>query len=188
MYRLGISGEAGSFSEEAASLYQHRAGRLFEFVYLTDMEGVLAAVENQEVTQGIFPVVNMRGGLVQMAFEAMGRHRFVPIDELWLDVHQCLLVPPGMCLGDITQVISHAQALAQCHRYLQQHLPHAACREWADTAKAARELAEGRFDVGTAVIAPERSAALHGLTVLGKNIQDNHPNLTAFIIVESLQT
>jgi len=38
----------------------------------------------------------------------------------------------------------------------------------------------------TAVIAPARCAALYDLDILEKGIQDQHPNLTTFIVVSRL--
>lgn len=182
--KLGVSGEKGSFSEEAGLLYAKRIGREYELDYLIDMENVLATLENKKIDLGIFPVVNLNGGLVKMAFEAMGKHLFKPIDELWLDVEQCLLVQPGMQTHQIRKIASHSQALLQCEKYLKKYFPQAELIEWQDTAKAARDLSEGRLQ-DSAVIAPIKSAELYQLKVMEKNIQDNKPNLTAFIIVEA---
>ncbi len=184
-FTLGVSGDIGSFSEEAALLYAHRTGHKYTLVYLMDMEGVLNAVERKKVDLGIFPVVNFRGGLVSAAFKAMGRHLFTPVDEVWLDVHQCLLAQPGVSIQQIRKVVSHPQALAQCQHYLQRECKKAIWVEWSDTAKAARDLKEKKLTRYCAVIASEQAANLYGLQVLARNIQDNHPNLTAFIVVKS---
>ncbi len=183
MVRLGVSGDAGSFSEEAGLLYAKNSNIHPTLDYLIDMEGVLAAVENGTVDSGIFPVVNLRGGLVRMAFDAMGNHKFKVIDELWLNVHQCLLVKPGTAASQIKTIVSHPQAIAQCGQYVQKKFAHIELIEWQDTAKAAKELSQGKLHSSSAVIAPERAASLYGLEVMAKNIQDDNPNLTAFIIV-----
>ncbi len=181
--RLGVSGDPGSFSEEAGLIYAQRVGIKPKLVYLTDMEGVLAAVDSGKIDIGIFPVVNSRGGLVKMAFEAMGKHLFTMIDEVWLDVRQCLLARPGVKVEQIKKIVSHPQAIAQCERYLLTTFKQADYVEWQDTAKAAHDLAAGKLGKNSAVIAPERAAQIYGLKVLTKNIQDNHPNLTTFIVV-----
>jgi len=181
---LGVAGDEGSFSEQAGWQYAKKMKMQVSLVYLTDMEGVLAAVEAGQVETGIFPVVNVRGGLVMMAFAAMGRHAFTPIDECWLEVNQCLLVLPGTKKEHITKIISHAQGLAQCQDYLQHYFPQAEQIAWQDTAKAAKELAQGKFHAQSAVIAPARSAELYGLDILAKDIQDMKPNLTGFVIVK----
>lgn len=181
---LGVAGDAGSFSEEAGLRYAKTHDNNFTLSYLLDMEGVLAAVENGRVDIGILPVVNLNGGLVRMAFDAMGRHNFMVIDELWLNVQQCLLVKSGVSMQQIQNIVSHSQALAQCRQYLQDNFSNAPLTEWQDTAMAANELSQNKLPAFSAVIAPERSASLYGLEIAAKNIQDNNPNLTAFIIVK----
>lgn len=119
---FGISGDAGSFSEEAALIYAHRKGIKSSMIHLLDMEGVLDAVEKGTIDLGIIPVVNLIGGLVKPAFQAMGRHLFTPIDELWHEINQCLLVKPGIQVHQIKHIVSHPQGLAQCRQYLQKNL------------------------------------------------------------------
>lgn len=182
--KMGISGDVGSFSEEAAIDYAKRENIALSPHYLIDMEGVLSALEKGEIEKGILPVVNLLGGLVKPAFLAMGRHSFTPIDELWHKVQQCLLVLPGTRPEQITAIVSHPQGLAQCKHYLARDFKTIPQVEWLDTARAARDLAEGQLEATSAVIAPARAAEVYGLSLMAKNIQDSEKNLTAFIIVE----
>lgn len=182
--KLGVSGDIGSFSEEAGLLYASNLNIDVTLDYLIDMEGVLTAIENGTIDMGIFPVVNVYGGLVRMAFDAMGNHQFKVIDELWLDVHQCLLVKSGITINQIDNIVSHSQAITQCRQYIRKNYSTAALIEWQDTAKAAKELSQGKLRATSAVIAPARAAHIYGLDVIAKNIQDDNPNLTAFIILK----
>lgn len=186
LFTLGVAGDEGSFSAEAGMLYAARAEFQPTLRYLIDMEGVLAAVEAGQVDLGIFPIVNLRGGLVQPALLAMGKHLFLPFDELWLNVHQCLLTLPDTDMRHIKKIVSHPQGLRQCQRYLQEKFNGVPQIAWIDTAKAARDLAAGNLDKTTAVIAPAAAAKLYHLTVLDHNIEDDQPNLTAFILVKKL--
>ncbi|MBT3539281.1 chorismate mutase [Candidatus Parcubacteria bacterium] len=183
--KISVSGEAGSFSEEAGLLYAQRQGlENPEIVFSIDMEGVLKSVTIGEAEYGVFPVVNSRGGLVQTAFEAMGKYNFSLVDELWFEVYQCLMVSPGVEKKEITNITTHPQAISQCERYIKREFPNAKLNDWEDTAKAAKDLAEGLLSRDTAVIAPARSAQIYKLDLLDKGIQDNHPNLTTFIVVK----
>lgn len=184
---IGVSGDKGSFSEEAAVLYSTGSGLELKIVYLIDMEGVLSALNADTIGLGIFPVINSRGGLVYPAFEAMGKYQFKIIDEIWLDVKQSLLSKKNILKADIKAVASHSQALAQCERYLEKEFPKIKLIEWEDTAKAARDLAGGKIKKNVAVIAPVRCAQMYDLQVLDKNIQDTHPNLTTFIVVKKYE-
>ena len=53
------------------------------------------------------------------------------------------------CAGNeshqITNIVSHPQGLTQCKRYLQKEFRELELIEWCDTAKAARDLAEGHL-------------------------------------------
>lgn len=181
--KVGVSGDAGSFSEEAALQYAQRENFEAEIIYAIDMEGVLQGLDEDKFELGIFPVVNSRGGLVQMAFEAMGKHLFRMVNELWLEVHQCLMVRPGVSKEQIKKIATHPQAISQCERYLSREFSGVKLVDWEDTAKAARDLKNGVLESDTAVIAPARSAQIYGLEIIAKGIQDNHPNLTTFIVV-----
>lgn len=186
MIRFGVSGDRGSFSEEAALQYGKEKHINMSLIYLIDMEGVLQALEQGDIKLGILPVVNLTGGLVQPAFEAMGRHAFKLIDSFWLEVNQCLLAEKGTQLSEITHIASHPQGLLQCKDYLSKTMGKASLIEWCDTAQAALTLAQGVMPKYTAVIAPERCKDLYGLDLIAKNIQDTNPNLTAFIVVENV--
>lgn len=181
---LGVSGIEGSFSEEAALLYATREGIHPTLVYLNDMEGVLAEIEKGTLDMGIFPVVNLRAGLVKPAFFAMGKYRFTPIDDIRLTVAHCLLVLPGMTLTNITAVASHPQGLAQCQRYLQDKCANKALLPWNNTAKAAKDVSEGILSKTTAVIASARTAKLYGLTIWAEGIEDEKPNITVFLLAK----
>ncbi len=180
---LGVSGEVGSFSEEAGEQYSQQASLQTTLDFLVDMEGVLSAVSAGRVDLGIFPVMNCRGGLVKMAFEAMGKYLFNLEDNFTLNVQQCLLVRPKVSLKEIRKIASHPQGFAQCELFLEKELKSAERLLWQDTAKAARDLAEGKLSADTAVIASAKAAKIYGLDVLASNIQDIQPNLTTFIIV-----
>ena len=123
--RIAVSGDKGSFSEEAGLLYAQREGLKASLVYAVEIDRVLDLVSGRKAELGIFPVVNSRGGLVQTAYEAMGGRLFAFLGELWLEVHQCLMAFPGTPRSAIRRVASHPQALSQCERYLKKEFPQA---------------------------------------------------------------
>src|SRR3989344_8363302 len=177
---LSVSGDRGSFSEEAGRSYAERIGAEPELSFAIDMEGVLSELDSGTCEFGIFPVVNSTGGLVRSAFDAMGRHSFTVIDEVPFDVHQCLMALHGTDIIHITHIVSHPQGLAQCKQYLAKNFEGILLVEWEDTAKAAKDLSEGKLPKTSAVVAPAASAALYNLTLLAKDIQDVNPNITTF--------
>ncbi|HLX52636.1 MAG TPA: prephenate dehydratase domain-containing protein [Aquella sp.] len=184
MIKIGVSGDIGSFSEEAGINYAKRAKISdYKLAFLIDMEGVLAALAKGEIDIGIFPVVNNNSGLVRPAFEAMGRYLFDVIDEEHLDVSQCLLAKKFMPPGEISAIYSYTPAFNQCKLFLS-GLKDVKIIDWGDTAKAARDLASGVINEDCAVIGSARAAAAYGLQVIASNLQDVKPNVTMFVVVK----
>jgi len=180
---IGISGAKGSFSEEAARLYLRKAGlRGAKLTYLVSVEGVLSSLENGSIQWGIFPIENSNGGVVIEAVYAMAKHRFSIEKMFEIDVHHNLLVSRGVKAQDIKTVVSHDQAIKQCRMYLKRRWPKVKVREYADTAKAAEDLAKGVLPRSTAVIASAAAAKLYKLDIIEPSIQDLKFNYTSFIV------
>ena len=175
-------GARGSFSEKAGEEYiKEQRLEAAEIVPLVSAEAVLTAVEGETIDVGIFPIENSNGGIVIEAVHAMAKHQFV-IDQMFeIDVHHMLLIKPGQTASDITVISSHDQALKQCRMYLRRVWPDAVIEPYADTAKAAEDLASGSLPATTAVIAPRQCAELYGLEILEESIQDLKFNYTVFI-------
>jgi prephenate dehydratase len=182
--KIGIMGAVGSFSEQAAEQYKRDFldGPEIEICPLVSAEAVLSAVEVGEIDRGIFPIENSNGGIVIEAVHAMAAHRFSIERMFELDVHHMLLVQPGTKAEAITSITSHDQAIKQCRMYLRRTWPDAAIEVYADTAKAAADLANGSLESTTAVIAPRRCARLYGLDILEESIQDLKFNYTSFLV------
>ncbi|VAH32136.1 unnamed protein product [Triticum turgidum subsp. durum] len=105
------------------------------------------------------------------------------VGEVQLPVHHCLLVLPGVRKEDITRVISHPQALAQCEHTLTRMPGLNAAREaFDDTAGAAEHVAANSLR-DTAAIASSRAAELYGMEVLADGIQDDSGNVTRFVML-----
>lgn len=180
---IGVMGALGSFSEQAAEQYRETHGfRAASIVPLVSAEAVLTAIENGEVDRGIFPIENSNGGIVIEAVHAMAAHRFAIERTFELDVHHMLLVQPGVTASQVRCICSHDQALKQCRMYIKRVWSDADIQPYADTAKAAEDLAAGSLPDTTAVIAPRRCAAMYGLEILEASIQDLKFNYTTFVV------
>ncbi|TXI97509.1 MAG: chorismate mutase [Neisseriales bacterium] len=180
---IGVSGDVGSFSEEAGLIYAAKAhSAKHEIRYLIDMDGVLAALERGEIDVGIFPFVNYNSGIVWPAFTAMGKYNFMPIDDLQLNVEQCLLAKLGTDLSEINELYSYTPAFEQCKGFINQH--GFKLIDWGDTAKAARDLAAGILPKNAGVVASAQAAKSYDLQIVKRGIQDIQPNITRFIVVK----
>jgi chorismate mutase/prephenate dehydratase len=90
------------------------------------------------------------------------------------------LLTLGGTLEGVTRVVTHAQTLAQCIGWLNQHAAHLERVAVASNAEAARIAAQDRT---TAAIAGENAASLYGLAVAAGHIQDDPQNRTRFAIL-----
>ena len=185
--KIGISGAKGSFSEEAAQSYIHKQKlKKCEIKYLVSVENVLAALEAQDIDEGVFPIENSTGGVVIEAVHAMAKHRFAIKKMFAIEVHQNLLVRRGTTAQMIKTITSHDQAIKQCRMYLKRIWPKVKVVEYADTAKAAADLASGKLATSTAVIASRAAAEVYKLDILEESIQDLKFNFTNFIVAEAI--
>jgi prephenate dehydratase len=180
---IGVSGNIGSFSEEAAENYARKNDiNNYEIKYLISVEKVLSAIKAEKIDKGIFPIENSNGGIVYEAVYAMAKHTFSIENMFEIDVRHCLLAKPGVKALNIKKISSHPQALKQCRMYLKRKWEATELEEYEDTAQAAKDLGEGKMNNGdVAVIAPARCAELYGLEILEEGIQDLKFNFTTFI-------
>lgn len=178
---IAISGIAGSFSEEAARKFLADLKLDGEIVYATTARNTFAAVTSGRTEYGLVPLENSNAGIVLETVYAAADYLYHIEKILEIDVHQNLIVIPGTKRADIKKIVSHQQALAQCKFYLKRDWPHAEHLEYADTALAAKDLAEHALSADTAIIASAAAAEIYRLTVLEPSIQDLKFNFTAFM-------
>ena len=184
---IGIMGAKGSFSEKAAEDYcRITSDTEAEIIPLVSADAVLNGLVAGEVTHGIFPIENSNGGIVLEAVQAMAKYQFAIETMFELDVHHMLLVQRGVTASHVTTITSHDQALKQCRMYLKRIWPEADIEPYADTAKAAADLAAGILPDTTAIIAPRRCAEMYGLEILEESIQDLKFNYTTFVVAVPL--
>lgn len=184
---IGVSGDPGSFSEEAARDYAKHA-KLKDplFAYLVTVDAVLRALEDGSVSYGIFPVANSIGGIVLEFVHAAAKHNFSVKKIFAIEIHQNLLVRKGTTAESIMSIMSHDQALKQCKGYLSRVWPKTKTVDYPDTAKAAKDLAGGVLATTTAVIASRAAAKLYNLEILEASIQDLKTNYTTFVAATRL--
>ena len=183
LMKIGVMGAKGSFSEQAGETYLKKTGIIDgEILPLISAENVLVALNNGEIERAIFPIENSNGGIVLEAVYAMAKHNFEIEQMFELDIHHMLLVKPGVTASHINTISSHDQALKQCRMYIKRTWPDADIIPYADTAKAAEDLAAGIILDTTAVIAPRQAAELYGLQILEESIQDLKFNYTVFVV------
>lgn len=173
--RVAYSGTEGAFAHTAA-------GRIFpegERVGYPDFASAYAAVVNGECYAAVLPIENSFAGEVAQVTDLLFSGNLSVSGMYDLPITQNLLVLPGADPQKIKTVVSHPQALAQCEEHIRNHGWEA--RTAQNTATAARAVAEGG-DPTVAAIGAEENAALYGLTVAERAINENGGNTTRFAV------
>ena len=174
--RVAFLGPAGTFSEEASLAF---FGSAIVKLPCVNFDEVLHAGVTGAADFAVVPVENSSEGVVTRSLDLFLTTPLFIIGETSLLVRHNLLRADDS-LDGVKVVCAHPQALAQCHVWLTNHLPHAELRPAASNAEAAR-LAS--LDPTLAAIASLRAGAEFGLHVVAPAIQDEAHNRTRFAIL-----
>ena len=176
--KVAYLGPQGTFSEQAALDYAHSA----ELVACRSITAAAMSVLTGTADEAVCPIENSYQGAVTDTLDALLHEEGLRIrQELALDIVHNLMVKPGVVLAAVKRVYSHPQALGQCRRYLEQHLPNAEPAAAMSTAEAVEQAIAS--DVPAAAIAPSRAAELYGAQIIAPGIQDDGNNVTRFVVL-----
>jgi chorismate mutase/prephenate dehydratase len=174
--KVAFLGPEGTFTQ--AAVYKH-FGHSARALPLSSIEEVFHEVEAGGADFGVVPIENSTEGTVNHTLDRFLTSPLKICGEVEMRIHQFLM--GGMqSLADIKRVCSHAQSLAQCRGWLDEHLPDAERVGASSNAEAARRARDER---GTAAIAGQAAAEIYGLHVLAAQIEDRSDNTTRFLVV-----
>ncbi len=178
---IAFLGPAGTYSDEAARLFAQRLGVEASFVALPSFNTVFEYVDSGRCMYGVVPTENSLEGAVTSTLDNFAFNSDACIlGEQVLGIHHCLLMQPGADVADITTIASHPQGLAQCRRFINEHLPGRKTISTSSTAESA-QLAAGNKHV--AGIANAFAAELYGAHVVKDDIEDHIGNETSFALI-----
>ena len=174
--RIAFLGPAGTFTEQAAITYDPYAS----FVAMPSVDEAVMAMQRGEADEAVVPMENSLQGAVTSTLDLLIHESGLFIrSELVLPITHCLISAADADLDELEVVYSHPQALAQCRRFLGEHLPNA--RPVASLSTAAAVEALGEAAVPAAAIAAERASSIYSVPVVARGIEDNPNNLTRFV-------
>lgn len=175
--RIAFQGELGSFSDEAI---QQLYGAEVQRLPYRDFADVTASVASGVADRGVLPIENTMAGSIAGAHDAIaampGLH---VVAETVVAVHHCLLGPPTTQFEQVTSVLCHPVALAQCQRFFAEN-PQLEVHPSYDTAGAAMDVSKVG-DPAFAAVASRRAALHYELKVLRADIEDRTDNQTRFL-------
>jgi chorismate mutase / prephenate dehydratase len=125
------------------------------------------------------PIENSSEGTVNHTLDMFLSSSLKICGEVELRIHHHLMGKMNGMDG-VKRVCAHAQALAQCRGWLDQHLPEAERIAVSSNAEGARRARDER---NTAAIAGRAAADIYGLTMLADEIEDRADNTTRFLVV-----
>jgi chorismate mutase/prephenate dehydratase len=174
--RVAYLGPAGTFSEEAALGY---FGSSIVKLPCGSFDEVFRVTSGGAADFGVVPIENSTEGGVARSLDLFLNTPLMIVGETSLFVRHNLLRKSNS-LADIQAVCAHPQALAQCHEWLNTHLPGVERRPVSSNAEGARLAA---LDPQLAGIASERAGSEFGLHLVARGIQDDPNNRTRFVVV-----
>ena len=174
--RAAYLGPPGTFSQEAA--VKHFGG-LAALAPCGSIDEVFRQVETGAAGYGVVPVENSTEGAIGRTLDLLLSTPAQVCGEIMLPIRQCLMAKRDRLAG-IRKVYSHAQSLSQCQQWLARTLPRAERVAVVSNAEAARLAAREK---SAAAIGPRTAAALYGLKLLARNIEDEAKNTTRFLVI-----
>jgi prephenate dehydratase len=174
---IGFLGPLGTYSEEAALVYDKTADRLYPTI-----TGVGEAVAAGEIDEGVVPIENSLEGPVTFTLDLLIAQPTLFIrGEIDLQIEHYLLAKPGTVPAEIKVIYSHPQALGQCRQYLEKNYPQAEQMASLSTVLCVTDSFESK--VPAAAISPRRASELYDVDILDRGIQDVANNVTRFAVI-----
>ena len=174
--KIGIQGELGAYSHIAVeNLYKNA-----EIKTCSTFEDTFRLAYNDQTYKIVIPIENSLAGRVADIHYLLPKYKLQIHGEYFLPVEHNLLGKPDATIEEIKYVRSHAQAISQCQKIINEKNFKSIIS--VDTAGSAKDLAKGK-DKSIAAIASELSAKMYNLKILKKNIEDDKGNVTRFLIM-----
>ena len=174
--KIGIQGELGAYSHIAVeNLYKNA-----DIKTCSTFEDTFKLAYNDQTYKIVIPIENSLAGRVADIHYLLPKYKLQIHGEYFLPVEHNLLGKLDASIEDIKFVRSHAQAISQCQKIINEKNFKPIIS--VDTAGSAKDLAKGK-DKSIAAIASELSAKMYNLKILKKNIEDDKGNVTRFLIM-----
>ena len=174
--RIAYSGTEGAFAHIASSKLFPTAKK----IGYGNFESAYEAVVTGACDVAVLPIENSYNGEVGQVIDLIFSGSLYISGMTELAITQDLVGVKGASISDIKEVVSHAQALGQCHDYIKEH--GFIEREYVNTALAAKYVSE-KNDKTVAAIASAAAAEIFGLDVLERNINASANNTTRFVVL-----
>lgn len=148
-----------------------------DFLLCDSIEEVFKSVDSGQISHGLVPIENMLNGSVRECIIALKKYQ-IKINHLYhFPIHHCF----ASKTTKFTKIISHPQAIAQCSKYLADYRKKGV--EIVETTSTSKALEIASIDQTYAAIGSVEGAKYFGLEILKRDIENNHHNVTSFIVI-----
>jgi chorismate mutase/prephenate dehydratase len=178
---VAYQGTEGAWGHIAARRYFGARGAAAEFRAFDTFRDALEAVRGGRAQAAVLPIENTTAGSINEAYDLLAEMDLAITGEEIQRIDHCLMAPGPTPVAQVTRILSHPQAIAQCAAFLRT-LTGCHVEAFANTALAARKVRDDG-DPRQAAIGSEEAARAWGLTVIARGITDERDNYTRFVVV-----
>ncbi len=183
--RIAFLGPKGTYAEQAAIALSALEGlKDPELIPCQGLKAVVEHLANKNSDAAVLPIENSVEGGVTASLDALWSHPELSIRRALVLPIRHALISSGKA-SEISEVLSHPQALAQCSEWLRENLPHALQLPTSSTAEAVRMINGSKF---RAAIGSREASNLKGLKEIAFPINDVAGNCTRFIFLENSES
>lgn len=173
--KVAFLGPEGTYSHEAAmNVFPKKS---YEKKPCKTLLEVFDLVFSKDATFGVVPAENSIEGLIRGILDYLIDFSLLVNGSFELPIHHQLLSEEKK-LENVTVVVSHPQALAQCKNWLKENVPHAKLMSVVSTTAAIKKGVKGYAYIASLV-----AAKLYSIQILAKNIEDDTSNTTRFYVI-----
>lgn len=173
-------GPVGTFTWTALSQVPEAAGE--EWLAVNNVGDALAAVTDGRAEAAMIAVENSIEGGVSAAQDALAQSSGLQIlGEYLVPVNFDVVARAGTTLADVSVVVAHPVAYAQCRRWLEINLPHHEHLPATSNVAAALGLLDN--ERGDVAIAPAGFDAHADLVTVDSAVGDNPSAVTRFVLI-----
>lgn len=173
---VAFLGPAGTYNHAASS--KHFGSSVTQHP-VDNIEDIFRAVETGEAQFGVAPIENSTEGVISHTLDLLINSSLIICGEVDLRIRHNL-ISNETDVSNVTKVYAHQQSLAQCRRWLDQHVPNAEHYAVRSNAEAVRMVKDEK---NAAAIAGQNAAEIYQVPVLRAEIEDEPDNTTRFIVI-----
>lgn len=174
--QVAYLGPEGTYTQNAA---YKQFGHAVSTVPMPTIQDVFKKVESGSAHYGLVPIENSTEGVVTHTLDTFMSTSLSICGEVDMPIHHNLANKTGN-IEDVTRIYAHQQSIAQCQKWILNHLPAIDCVPVSSNAEAARLASE---DETVAAICGLSAVEVFDLSVCEANIEDMSDNTTRFLVI-----